>query len=108
MSFKIHETKIGRQCQYLEFLPERMAFIKNGKKGETVYYKCKEKNCEASGKLSRGIFKRSLNSKGVIPEHNHSDHQLFLQVLDVKQDMKEKVQKSSDSYEVIYENSIKG
>ena len=107
MEFKIHNAKIGVKHEYLEVLSEKNAYVKNGVKKHVVYYTCKETNCIATGKLTNGIFSRIVNKNKEIPAHNHPDHSHFLEILDLKQNMKNKAQSSLESYENIFEKSIK-
>jgi hypothetical protein len=102
MNFKIHPAKYGVKSEYLEFISEQTAYVKNGK---NIYYKCKENTCLASGKLVDGHFVRVLKN-GVAIEHNHPNHALFLEVLATKHVMKEQSATTSKPIEDIFETVI--
>ena len=108
MNFKIHQVKVKRLCEYLEFIPERMAYVKNGRKKDIQYYSCKESNCEVSGKVVDNVFLKINNRDGSEKQHNHPDHKTFLEVLDTKYEIKVQALQTSDSFENIFEKGILG
>lgn len=79
--------------QHLYFLDDKCQYIKNGKRNDKIYYKCKVSDCPRRGTLVKNVFY-------VRNEHsNHNTHETDFEIESLKAEIKESVKNKSYSIE---------